>query len=273
MSQHDQPDGDGTPANVGTDIPHPARIYDYWLGGKDNFAADREAAEWALKAVPEFRDYAFGNRKFLVRAVRYLCDAGVRQFLDIGTGFPTSPNVNEIAHSADPDSRVVYVDNDPMVFVHAEALLGKVPGTAAVHADLRDVDEVLAKAGSLLDFTQPVALLFIACLHHIEEADDPAGIVARYLAALAPESYLVLSHSTDEFAPDRMRAAAEDARERAPSSSLAARTRSCIFSTITGSSTRDSSSSPTGALTRIPARTRIAPGPTAALPRSDTIAY
>jgi hypothetical protein len=183
------------------DIPHPARIYDYWLGGKDNFAADRAAAEAALKNAPEFRDYAVGNRKFLVRATRYLAGgAGIRQFLDIGTGFPTSPNVHEIA----TDARVVYVDIDPMVYSHARGLLAKAPGATAVLADLRDPDTVLGAAGERLDLGKPVGLMFVACLHHIRDHDDPAGIVARYLEKLAPGSYLVLSHCTSDMSPERM---------------------------------------------------------------------
>jgi S-adenosyl methyltransferase len=195
-----------------TDIPHPARIYDYWLGGKDNFAADRASAEAALRYVPEFRDYAVANRKFLVRATRYLAaEAGIRQFLDIGTGFPTSPNVHEVAAEAAEDSRVVYVDNDPMVYSHAQGLLAKAPGAAAVLADLRDPETVLRVAGERLDLGEPVGLMFVACLHHIRDHDDPAGIVARYLEKLAPGSYLVLSHCTSDMNPARMRIASVNA--------------------------------------------------------------
>jgi SAM-dependent methyltransferase len=201
--------GNGVPANIRTDVAHPARVYDYWLGGKDNFAADRAAAEQVLQAMPEILDTVRGNREFLARAVTFLRDAGIRQFLDIGSGLPSSPNVHEIAQQDDKDARVVYVDHDPVVFVHADALLAKNDATAVVLADLRDVDEVLAKAGELLDFSQPVGLLFVGVLHHILDSQDPAGIVARYLSALAPGSYLVISHSTDEFSPEKMRANAE----------------------------------------------------------------
>jgi S-adenosyl methyltransferase len=199
---------------VRPDIPHPARVYDYWLGGKDHFAADRELAERALGMVPQMLDTARGNRDFLVRAVRFLAESGIRQFLDIGTGLPTSPNVHEVAQAIQPDARVVYVDNDPMVFSHAGALMARGDSTTAVGADLRDVDAVLGKAGALLDFTQPVALLFVASLHHIEDEDDPSGIVARYLAALAPGSYLVLSHGTDEFAREVLRQGSAETKER-----------------------------------------------------------
>ena len=206
--------GTGIPTGIRADIPHPARIYDYWLGGKDNFAADRETAEHALTLVPEMIDYARGNRQFMVRATRFLCDAGIGQFLDIGAGLPTSPNLHEIAQWSDPASRVVYVDNDPVVFLHAEALMAQGRGTSVVRADLRDVDEVLARAGELLDLSQPVGLMFVACLHHIEDIDDPAAIVQRYAEALAPGSYLVLSHGTDEFAYEKMHEGSEDFRRR-----------------------------------------------------------
>ncbi len=191
---------------IRTDIPHPARVYDYLLGGKDNFAVDREAAEMSLKISPEIRHSARANRQFLVRAVRFLRDNGIRQFLDVGTGLPTSPNTYEVAQAGHPDARVVYVDNDPVVFLHAESLMADNQTTTVVRADLRNVEEVLAATGKLLDFTKPVGLLFLACLHNIPDHDDPAGIVARYLAALAPGSYLVISHVTDELDPDRMHA-------------------------------------------------------------------
>lgn len=199
---------------VRTDIPHPARVYDYMLGGKDNFAADREMAEVGLKLMPEMRISSLENRAFLVRAVRFLREEGIRQFLDIGTGLPTSPNTYEVAREGHPDARVVYVDNDPIVFRHAQARMASDENVAVVPADLRDTGEVLAQAGKLLDFSQPTGLLFIAVLHNITDADDPAGIAARYMAALAPGSYVVISHSTDEFAPERTHAASVAATER-----------------------------------------------------------
>jgi len=199
----------GEPTRLDTSVPHIARVYDYWLGGKDNFAADREAAEQVLKVMPEILDTVRGNRQFLQRAVRFLRDAGIRQFIDIGSGLPNSPNVHEIAQADDPDARVVYVDNDPVVFLHAEALMAGNHATAVARADLRDVDEVLSRAGELLDLTRPTGLLFVGCLHHIVDSDDPAGIVARYLAALAPGSYLAISHATDEPSAEKMRANSE----------------------------------------------------------------
>jgi SAM-dependent methyltransferase len=201
--------GNGIPADVRTDTAHPARVYDYWLGGKDNFAADRAAAEQVITVMPEILDTVRGNRQFLQRTVRFLRDAGIRQFIDIGSGLPNSPNVHEIAQADHTDARVVYVDNDPVVFLHAEALLAGNHAAAVVRADLRDVDQVLSEAGKLLDFTQPMALLFVGCLHHIVDSDEPAGLVARYLAALAPGSYLVVSHVTDERSPEKLRANAD----------------------------------------------------------------
>jgi hypothetical protein len=199
---------------IRTDVPHPARVYDFILGGKDNFTADREMAEVGLKLMPEMRDSSLGNRAFLVRAVRFMRDEGIRQFLDIGTGLPTSPNTHEVAQDGAPDARVVYVDNDPVVFRHAAARMADNKNIAVVPADLRHVDEVLGQAGKLLDFSQPVGLMFVAVLHNIVDADDPAGIAARYMAALAPGSYVVISHSTDEFAPERVQAASRAATER-----------------------------------------------------------
>ncbi len=208
MTGSDRP-GKGIPADIQTGIAHPARVYDYWLGGKDNFAADRAAAEQVLQVMPEILDTVRGNRRFMVRAVGFLRDAGIRQFLDIGSGLPSSPNVHEIAQADGNGARVVYVDHDPVVFSHAQVQTAKNDGTAVIHADLRDTDEVLSGAGKLLDFTQPAGLLFVGCLHHIPDPDDPAGIVARYLAALAPGSYLVISHATNEFSAEKMNANAE----------------------------------------------------------------
>jgi hypothetical protein len=227
-----QRQGNKVPSDIRADIPHPARVYDYYLGGKDNFAADRDAAEWALQRLPQLREYARGNRRFMVRATRFLCEAGVRQFLDIGSGFPTSPNVHEIAQEADPSNRIVYVDNDPMVFLHAEALMAKNTSTRVVRADLRDEETVLGEASELLDFTQPVALMFVASLHHIPDQDDPMGIVARYLLHVVPGSYLVLSHYTDEFAPEQVRAHEKEARRR--QSSVTGRSKEAITAMFNG---------------------------------------
>ena len=213
MTEQEQQDG-WTELGIRIDVPHPARVYDYMLGGKDNFAVDREMAEVGLKHMPEMRVSSLENRAFLVRAVRFLRDAGIRQFLDVGTGLPTSPNTYEVAQEGHTDARVVYVDNDPIVSRHAEARMSDNKNIAVIPSDLRDVDEVLARAGDLLDFSQPVGLLFIAVLHNIVDSDDPAGIAARYMAALTPGSYVVISHSTDEFAQERTHAASKAAAER-----------------------------------------------------------
>jgi len=202
--------GSGRPENgIAPEGAHPARVYDYWLGGTNNSAADRAAAEQVLRVMPEIVDTVRGNRRFLVRAVAFLRDAGMRQFLDIGSGLPSSPNVHEVAQVGSTGARVVYVDHDPVVCSHAEAMTAGDDATAVVLADLRDTAEVLSGAGELLDFTRPVGLLFAGCLHHIPDSDDPAGTVARYLAALVPGSYLVISHATDEFSPQKMRANAQ----------------------------------------------------------------
>jgi hypothetical protein len=187
-------------------------MYDYYLGGKDNFAADRQAGDKVMAAFPTVRTATRENRAFLGRAVRYLAaEAGIRQFLDIGTGLPTASNVHEIAQSVAPSSRVVYVDNDPLVLVHAKALLasGAEGRTAYIHADLREPEKILGQqvTRDVLDFSQPVALMLLAVLHLIPDEGKPSDIVATLLDALAPGSYLVASHGTPEHSP----AAAADA--------------------------------------------------------------
>ena len=194
------------PVDLHTDRPHPARVYDYLLGGKDNYAADRAAAAEGLKANPNSRIPPQENRAFLRRAVRYLArEARISQFLDIGTGIPTSPNVHEVAQDVEPRARIVYVDNDPIVLTHARALLTSGPAgkTAYVDADLRDVDKILDSADlhATLDLSKPVALLLIAIMHFIPDADDPYGLADRLLAGLPSGSYLALSHLTGDFDP------------------------------------------------------------------------
>jgi len=189
-----------------TDQPHPARVYDYLLGGKDNFAADRAAAEAGLRANPNSRIPPRENRAFLGRAVRYLArEAGISQFLDIGTGIPTSPNVHEVAQQIEPRARIVYVDNDPIVLTQARALLTTGPEgrTAYIDADLRDIDAILGSAElqRTLDLRKPVGLLLIAVMHFIPDEDDPWALAARLLAALPSGSYLALSHLTGDFDP------------------------------------------------------------------------
>ena len=184
-----------------------ARIYDYWLGGKDNFAADREAAERVLAVTPGLRFRVRANRAFLARAVRYLvADAGIRQFLDIGTGIPTANNTHEVAQATVPSCRVVYVDNDPIVLAHARALLvgGPEGSTDYLDADLRETEKILDHARRLLDFSQPVAVMLVAVLHLIGPEDHPYSIVSQLMDAVPPGSYLLLSHVASDIEPEKM---------------------------------------------------------------------
>jgi SAM-dependent methyltransferase len=188
--------GSENPFSLDVSVAHPARIYDYWLGGKDNFAADRAAGDKVIELRPEIVPGVRANRRFLGRAVRYLAaEAGVRQFLDIGTGLPSANNTHEVAQDAAPDARIVYVDNDPIVLTHARALLASTPEgkTSYLSADLREAPTILAGAAETLDFARPVALLFLMTLQYIPDSDDPHALVRRYLDALAPGSYLALS--------------------------------------------------------------------------------
>ncbi|WP_261575702.1 SAM-dependent methyltransferase [Frankia gtarii] len=216
------PDADGGQAEVGpwwrslaeehpsidlrTDRPHTARIYDYFLGGKDNFPADRVAAEQASAAFPNASLAARQNRAFMVRAIRHLArEAGIRQFLDIGTGIPTSPNVHEIAQAVTPQARVVYTDNDPIVLAHARALLASTPQgrTAYLDADLRDPQTILdaPELRETLDLSLPVALSMIAVFHFVADSDDPHGIIRHLVDALPSGSYLILTNGTTDYDP------------------------------------------------------------------------
>jgi S-adenosyl methyltransferase len=183
---------------------HSARMYDYLLGGKDNFAADRDLAEQYLSVYPHGRTAALENRAFMRRVVTWLTrDIGIRQYLDIGTGLPTSPNLHEVAQGINPRSHVVYVDNDPLVLVHARALLRGHPegATDYLESDVRDPDRILAEAARTLDFTQPVALTLVSLLHFLPDTDNPYETVARLVSALPSGSYLVISHGTYEVLP------------------------------------------------------------------------
>ena len=180
-----------------TSVASQARMYDHLLGGKDNYAADRAAVEAILRIYPEMAFAARGNRAFLGRAVRYLAgEAGIRQFLDIGTGIPTAENTHQVAQAIAPESRVVYVDHDPVVLAHARALLTSslAGATEYIDADLRDTGKILGQARRLLDFAKPVAVTLLAVLHVIPDADDPHAIVAKLMDALPAGSYLALSH-------------------------------------------------------------------------------
>jgi SAM-dependent methyltransferase len=183
-------------------VPHPARVYGYWLGGKDHYRADREAAEQVMRCRPQVAAGARANRAFLARAVRYLAgECGVRQFLDIGTGLPAPASTHQVAQAVAPGSRVVYADNDPLVLVHARALLTSGPAGSCdyVEADVRDAAAVLAGAARTLDLARPVAVLLLAVLHFLP--GDPAAVVAALARPLAPGSFVVISHLTADFAP------------------------------------------------------------------------
>jgi hypothetical protein len=202
----------GPPLPFDTSVAHIARVYNYWLGGKDNFAADRAAGEQSIKAFPEIGLSARSNRAFLARAVRFLAgEAGVRQFLDIGTGIPTANNTHEVAQSVAPAARIVYVDNDPVVLTHARALLTSDPAGATyyIDADLRDPRGILARAERLLDFGRPVALMLIAVLHLLDDEDDPYRIVETLLEPLPPGSYLAISHPAKDINAEAMARMAE----------------------------------------------------------------
>jgi SAM-dependent methyltransferase len=193
-------------------VPHPARVYGYWLGGKDHYPADREVAEEVIRCRPQVVTGARANRAFLARVVRYLAgECGVRQFLDIGTGLPAPDSTHQVAQAIAPAGRVVYADNDPLVLVHARALLTSGPQGSCdyVEADLRDTPAVLSGAARTLDFTRPVAVLLLAVLHFLTDTDDPAGVVAALARRLAPGSFVVISHLTADFGPGPVAAGVE----------------------------------------------------------------
>jgi SAM-dependent methyltransferase len=216
------------------EVPSPARIYDYLLGGKDNYPADREAAQELLAAIPDLRTFARENRAFLGRVVRYLAaEAGIRQFIDIGTGLPSQGNVHEIAQAVAPGAHVVCVDNDPVVLAHGRAMLHGVPDTAIIEYDLRQPEAILAdpQLGKLIDFAEPAALLLVAVMHFIPDEDDPPGLVRRLISSLAPGSYLVLTHATADSRPQS--AEGEKVYERA-SAQARARTRDQVAAMVAG---------------------------------------
>jgi hypothetical protein len=188
------------PPGIDPTVPSPARMYDYYLGGKDNYAVDREAAEKALSVIPWGRKIAQANRYFLSRAVLLMAEEGICQFIDLGTGIPTSPSVHEIARTIQPDARVLYVDNDPVVTAHNRALLTKGEGIEAMQGDIREPDSIFASLefGQLIDFSQPVGVLFVAVLHFTTDEDDPKGIVRAFTRHLIPRSHLAVSHITSD---------------------------------------------------------------------------
>jgi hypothetical protein len=195
-----------------TSVAHIARVYDYWLGGKDNYAADRDAAEQVIAAYPTIRTSVQAQRAFLGRAVHYLVtEAGIRQFLDIGTGLPSASNTHEVAQRTAPEARVVYVDKDPIVLAHARALLTSSPegATEYVDADLRNTGEILEQAAAVLDFGKPMAIILMGVLHCVPDADDPGAIVAHLLGAVPSGSYLVLGHPARDIHASQVTTAAD----------------------------------------------------------------
>ncbi|MEV4257231.1 SAM-dependent methyltransferase [Spirillospora sp. NPDC049652] len=207
------------PRGIDPTKPHPARRYNYWLGGKDNFEADRVSGEAVALGFPTIRVAAIENRRFMQRAVRHLAEeAGIRQFLDVGTGLPSAGNVHEIAQGIDPASRIVYVDNDPIVLVHARALLTSSPegATAYLDSDLREPERILADPAlhKTLDLSRPVALMLIAITHFLTDEDDAYGKVRTLVDALAPGSFVAITNATADYLSDEERAAVDEANRR-----------------------------------------------------------
>ncbi|MEV2215555.1 SAM-dependent methyltransferase [Streptomyces sp. NPDC050997] len=208
---------DTEPVRIDTSRPHPARVYDWWLGGKDNYPVDEDLARKILAVDSTVLRGARANRRFMQRATRVAAEAGTRQFLDIGTGIPTEPNLHQVAQGVAPESKVVYADNDPIVLRHAEALLqSTAEGTTTyVHADVRDPDTILRLASANLDLSRPVALSLVALTHYLgtdPDGDDVYGLLERYVSALVPGSYLILSQVTPDLNPEAIERAAEHFR-------------------------------------------------------------
>jgi hypothetical protein len=199
-------------------VPHPARVYNFWLGGKDNFAADRHAGEEVIRLMPGIVAGVRANREFLGQAVQYLGGQGIRQFLDVGTGLPSPDNTHEVAQRISPDSRIVYVDHDPMVVTHAEALLRSSPRgrCAYIEADLRDADLILNEASSTIDFSQPAGLMLLAILQLVPDDAEAQRIVAALAKPLVPGSFIAISHMTADFAPESVLSATRAYNDLAP---------------------------------------------------------
>jgi S-adenosyl methyltransferase len=219
-------------AEIDTRHAHSARVYNYWLGGKDNFAADREAAEQAIAANPGIVADVRQNRAFLARVVRHLAsECGVRQFLDIGTGLPTANNTHEVAQAVARQARIVYVDNDPIVLAHARALLTSTPegSTTYLNADLRDPRAIVRAAAQTLDFGEPIALMLLIIVHLIPDTDDPYGIVASLVEALPAGSYLVLAHPASDIHAAQMAEMTRRVNERMSGPKATMRDRAAIM--------------------------------------------
>ncbi|CAM5519963.1 SAM-dependent methyltransferase OS=Streptomyces tendae OX=1932 GN=GUR47_12630 PE=4 SV=1 [Streptomyces tendae] len=226
--------GQHNPAGIDTSKPHPARMYDWYLGGKDNYPVDEAMGRQMLTLDPRVPVMARVNRAFMHRATRWLAGHGTRQFLDVGTGIPTEPNLHQVAQEIAPDARVVYCDNDPIVLAHAAALLRGTPEgeTEYLQADVRDPDAVLEGAGKILDFDRPVALSLVALLHFVPDEDGAHDLVRRLLDALPSGSRLVMTHATADFTPEESRAATE--KLRAAGVTLALRSREEFARFFTG---------------------------------------
>jgi hypothetical protein len=216
---------EGEPPEIDVTVAHPARIYDYWLGGKNNFTADREAAEATLAVNPYILPGVRANREFLTSAVGFLAgEACIRQFLDVGTGLPTENNTHQAAQSAAPGSRVVYVDNDPIVIAHGRALLTGEQGTDCVYADVREPETIVREAARTLDFGEPVAILLLMILMLVSDDDRPHELVARLLDAVPSGSYLVISETANDVDAEVMQASQEQYNKRVTVTQWAART-------------------------------------------------
>jgi hypothetical protein len=215
------------PPKIDITVAHPARIYDYWLGGKNNFTADREAAEATLAVNPYILPGVRANREFLAAAVRYLAgEADISQFLDIGPGLPTGNSTHEAAQSVAPGSRVVYVDNDPIVIAHARTLLTGEPGTTDyIHADLRDPAAIVREAARTLDFGKPVAIMLLMILMHVSDDDRPHELVARLVDAVPAGSYLVISETANDVDAEAIAASQEEYNQRVTDTQWASRTK------------------------------------------------
>jgi len=227
--QHgDAPNGSAGKSSFDTSVAHPARVYDYLLGGKDNYEADREAAEGLIAISPNVLPSVRANRAFLRRAVQYLtAEAGMRQFLDIGTGLPTAENTHQVAQEIAPESRVVYVDNDPIVLAHARALLTSSPegATAYIDADLRDADAILREAAATLDFSKPIAVMLLCIMQYVPDTAGPHQMVSTLIDAVSPGSYLVVSDTTRDIETEQMIAGAAQYNARLGPNVFTPRTR------------------------------------------------